>query len=674
MTRRTIRVPRTPLGLMAAFMILAANLANGQSNQWDITTTTVPPVGVTPAGSYSVSQIETVSVTTGNVSLHIPITNLPSGPGGASSTVKVGLSLLYNSNINDVGLIWNTTPNSPGDAIETYQLVPGVGGWIWEWDATYRLEVEGLPYNPNAWSICLNGGNVYQMVLYFPDNSRHPLHLLGYPETVGSGNYTPVAPLQQPSGFPCNSVTVPSTYNYYTTDGTYIQVQVYANQASPASSWFTITFPDGHNASGPYLYMGGQVTSISEPNANGTNNVTFSPGYDAENNATVQAADALGRTITLTHVLSSSVPVADTVTQTGFGGQPLTWIANWEAVDMAQPITYMSSALLDTATTGTAVMYRYGLANLQLPQGDDDSNLHYSFTYNTAGWGELASMTLPTGATVSYTYLGYGKQTDALASLYIDPVTSKTVQWQDVNSPGSPTRSETWQYIFPTNSPNQSTVISPDGGSVTSFFGPLNGGTFMAGLVYEVQHPDLSTEERIWAQNAPTGAACQIDPCNPYIQTRFTSVATNGTPDHAAVTTYTYDQNGNATGVSEYDWIPYANINHSYGIPSGWTSAGSAVRTTTNTYYVSGAAAVSSGNPVEQFQLVLAPAHRLALPGARSGYPQTRFRDRWRLCSRIRLRCLPQKVRDAGAPLGFGPRIGYAAAEFIQCGRVVVRL
>ena len=84
-----------------------------------------------------------------------------------------------------------------------------------------------------------------------------------YPETVGSGNYTPVAPLQQPSGFPCNSVTVPSTYNYYTTDGTYIQVQVYANQASPASSWFTITFPDGHNASGPYLYMGGQVTSIS---------------------------------------------------------------------------------------------------------------------------------------------------------------------------------------------------------------------------------------------------------------------------------------------------------------------------------------------------------------------------------------------------------------------------
>jgi len=59
------------------------------------------------------------------------------------------------------------------------------------------------------------------------------------------------------------------------------------------------------------------------------------------------------------------------------------------------------------------------------------------FTYNTSGWGELASMTLPTGATVFLHLPGIRHAADSLGSLYMDPVTSKTVQWQDVNSPGS---------------------------------------------------------------------------------------------------------------------------------------------------------------------------------------------------------------------------------------------
>jgi len=62
---------------------------------------------------------------------------------------------------------------------------------------------------------------------------------------------------------------------------TYILVQIDANPASPTYGQFTMTFPDGHAGYGPYRNMGGQVTSISEPNSDGSSNtVLFNYWYD----------------------------------------------------------------------------------------------------------------------------------------------------------------------------------------------------------------------------------------------------------------------------------------------------------------------------------------------------------------------------------------------------------
>jgi hypothetical protein len=56
-----------------------------------------PERGFRPSGSYALSDIETISTTSGNMILKVPLASLPPGRGGLSAT----LSLLYNSKLYD---------------------------------------------------------------------------------------------------------------------------------------------------------------------------------------------------------------------------------------------------------------------------------------------------------------------------------------------------------------------------------------------------------------------------------------------------------------------------------------------------------------------------------------------------------------------------------------------
>ena len=54
-----------------------------------------PARGFQPAGSYALSDIETISTKNGNLMLHIPLVQLPAGRGGMSSRI----GLFYNSKL-----------------------------------------------------------------------------------------------------------------------------------------------------------------------------------------------------------------------------------------------------------------------------------------------------------------------------------------------------------------------------------------------------------------------------------------------------------------------------------------------------------------------------------------------------------------------------------------------
>jgi len=171
---------RPALAIGACFLV--AMTAKAQP-QYDDATVAKPALGTSPFGSYSISQIETVNTVTGNVSLRIPLTKLPPGRAGLTEN----LNLVYNSQIYNQNLYWadssNVKPHT--DPVEWHQLVPGIGGWRYEWDYNYGIELEDLPYYVSGVGnnmLCDSPlyGYIHSLVLYFPDGSRHPLHLLGY--------------------------------------------------------------------------------------------------------------------------------------------------------------------------------------------------------------------------------------------------------------------------------------------------------------------------------------------------------------------------------------------------------------------------------------------------------------------------------------------------------------
>jgi hypothetical protein len=87
--------------------------------------------------------------------------------------------------------------------------------------------------------------------------------------------------------------------------------------------------------------------------------------------------------------------------------------------------------------------------------------------------------------------------------------------------------------------------------------------------------------ETIWERNNLASNAS----ANPYPKTVFTSIKNAaGTYVKTAIKDYKYDKNGNLTRVAEYDWVNYADVPRSSGMPTG-LPAGSPTRVIVNTYF-----------------------------------------------------------------------------------------
>ena len=63
-----------------------------------------PLRGILPTASYNLSEIETISNTNGNLTMAVPLAQLPPGRGGLSA----GISLVYNSKIWDASSLYRT--------------------------------------------------------------------------------------------------------------------------------------------------------------------------------------------------------------------------------------------------------------------------------------------------------------------------------------------------------------------------------------------------------------------------------------------------------------------------------------------------------------------------------------------------------------------------------------
>jgi len=248
------------------------------------------------------------------------------------------------------------------------------------------------------------------------------------------------------------------------------------------------------------------------------------------------------------------------------------------------------------------------------------NGLIYQFSYDgsvhsdgTKTWGQMSSVSLPSGASVSYIYPSQPTLSPSYQPTVtqIFPLSSKSLEWTDEDSGPGLSRQELSSYSF---TGSYSVITNPDGGQLKRYFFSPQGilapqgmtGLWLCfrGLVYKTESYDAGqaltgTSEQVWTLNPPYATDSSIVsfhvPGNPVTLTQLQSAVNNGSRVLGAAKSFLYDRNGNQTQISETDWVPYGNVTHdSNSVPTGISGAPT-LRSTMNTF-VNGTTTAAAGN------------------------------------------------------------------------------
>jgi len=542
-----LRKVTAPIVVMLSLLVITqAQAPDGQSSTR----------GFQPNGSYALSNIESIGLSGGNLNYSLPLAVLPPGRGGR---LKPAVYLLYNSKLFDTQVRMCLGASCTFHYTQTDIVPSEFGGWTYGTNYFVLTRnrannyVDGAPYPYSVFK--------YKTEIFFPDGSSHQLRPYG--DTPSEEYYT-VCP--GASG---------TTRTYYTTDGSYLRVQF----STDGASW-TIYFPDGSTVNFDNS-TGVQTTTDGNGNFYTTQNVTLQNG----NPATV-VTDQLDRKITI----EKPVTGPHYVRVNGVGGNEVVTSINWGTTS-PQGKKWLWKVFDDGPSQfHTFVSTTPVVTSINLPNG-----LIYQFQYNSdvfdplnptksVGWGELYKTTLPTGATVQYSYFmdnRHGNETDDIIEpkqVLWDHPTNKQLVYTESYDGASTQRTETWNYNINVvqggsaeGQTDQATATAPDGGSSTEYFFVNTGDPHFgkAGLSYKSVKLDGSQVERFWQENVPYNGTG--DTKNFYVKTEFVSIPDSTTAlVKTAIHDYVYDKNGNVTQVAEYDWVPYGDVSRGAdGKPTG---------------------------------------------------------------------------------------------------------
>jgi len=573
--------------LICVFLVLlCCSIAYGQNQN------NTPQRGFHPAGSYALTDLEDINTVNGNMMFRVPLTGLPHGRGNSPGA---SLGLIYNSKLYDTQADSEMEPGGSDLLPISILRASDEGGWRYGFHYQLKLEHKDEHF-PNV-PVCnpgqAPGDKIYKLKMSFPDGSVREFHPLGY--TGDPGSFYAI----RPDGWvaSCNSLPGYWTYNpisYYTTDGTYLRLVV--DHDDETGNWsnnpWTLYFPDGTRI------------TFNEPGSAGqrfydrNNNFTEVRSIYYNGHPAHQIIDQLNRSIIIEYDTAIG---RDYVYSPGVNNAQLQWTINWT-------FTYVLKGYYADEFSGMAFPKEvnvgfYVVSQIILPP--QAGTLSYTFTYSgsptypypihTNGYGELSSVTLPSGAQATYQYfynihdyLNWNRVLDNHPS-------SRNLTWQREydcapSCPSDPA-TETWQYspVTTANCPGQACakLIKPDGGTLTEYI--TNTGAWDGKLVYKTEHPDGSVMERIWQQNVPYGLTVLTSSveANVYVKTEFTSVKdANGTLVKTAIKDYNQDKNGNVTQVKEYDWVAYSSVPRDVsGKPTGIPAGAVLKRVKVNTYY-----------------------------------------------------------------------------------------
>jgi RHS repeat-associated protein len=579
------------------------------------TTAARPDRGMMPNGSYTVSDIENISVTNGNVNLSIPLASLPPIAGG-----KLGLTLnaVYNSKL------WNSTR-----AEQQRSLMQGCQSWVvdtpqlsdlggWRISGSYSIVFRNahedfdyiMPQPPgtpdcesNTQEQVLLQYQWYRAILIAPDGSEHELRPTdGYTTYGGSREYLRNYYNQKPDA-------LGAPMRYYSLDGSYLSAII--NPSSYGTSW-TVYMKDGTTV---IQYSSG-VQKIRDTNGNTVKIYSDTGGthYQDEQTGREIRYDALNGKVWYQAVTGTSYSIDlvwGTTTVQGklyrvnawsdSGGETGEGTACWHDELLQTQMSVLREIVFPVTESGVSAR-RFSFSYNSDTTSSATDNAQWacgmapqSYTRTVSkGMGELSQMTTPAGATVNYSY-----SRDNTHYVWTpDEYAKGTITQKEIKDGG--TSLGTWVYSIDEFNGIGGTVTAPDGSSTaeTSYTGSPGMGQFFgsggkAGLVYRSKTSNTQMVERHWIMTPFSGAntyatgSFQSATFNPVVDAEYLSLLdSSGVAVRMSAKTYQYDFNGNLIQQTDYDWFDPALVSRdTSGVPTGVPASATVLRTTSNTYY-----------------------------------------------------------------------------------------
>lgn len=635
-----------------------------------------PDRGLMPGGSYSVSDIENISLTNGNVNIGIPLASLPPIAGG-----KLGLTLRaeYNSKLWDtVRTERQSDPLDPATkyVVSNLQLSDNggwrVGGgyeisfqditWDYNWlppppdDPEYNLLTQ------NRWS---------KVVLTTPDGATHelrPLDYTSYPDFSGNHNYLRGYYKDDPN-------TVGGSIRYYSFDGSNLWVKIEPSAGlygGNAPTW-TLYLPDGTkveqlNGNQTITDTNGNKVKIFSSESAGV----FTTHYQDEQTSREikYVYDPAGNSGQgLGQVVYQTVGGAWMTINVNFGsthvqgkvydfGDPVCADAGFLIYD--QQIVVVRSIVFpqtepNVAARQFAFAYNSDTTESASQQWHPDCTGWQTITSTSHGWGSLSRITMPTGAVVDYTYNHDGEV------LFSDPddapresLATKTLTHDNA--------SDTWTY---SSGLGGGGFTAPDGSSIGETMYPYDrafahsyaGFGGKEGLVYRTNTSNKVMVERHWTlmnfggDNIAPGAGVLVS-FNPVVDAEYTSLL-DDTPSHNPIKisakTFQYDFNGNLIQTKEYDWFDPSLLTSSrdaQGVPTGVPTGATLLREANNSYY-NPSTSQTSNNVYARRSLSSAPPLILNAPQQTTAGPSI------------------VQLNYDGQPYGFAPTAGNLSSKSV---------
>jgi RHS repeat-associated protein len=569
--------------MTGALLFSCALLVRAQSQN------NAPERGFHAGGSYALSEIETLSRSSGELSLNIPLGTLPPGRGGLAAK----LSLLYSSKLWDtvegVACSVHGTP-----AQESVLTQSQDGGWRYGYQYYLKLDTIKIPLTEEYCNgkipptHCELGITYpYQLVLVTPDGAQHKMWLDGHTDSEGYQNIWP-------DGTPaCPGQTGESgTLTYYSTDSSFLRLDIaHDGDSDWTNNAWTLYLTNGMRVLGGTIAGSNAFQRLIDRNGNylELRNVLMDPSYNAHE--TTYITDQLNRSIVLERNYTAN---QDAIHVKGVNGVEKLWLVQWR--DIVVRKTYHRSDFNPSASLNKTIRV---VDKIFLPT--QAGNLFYTFDYNanattnpSFGWGELSSVILPSGASASYAYLSDGANGSSIYSPHIlrNRPAQKTLSYNAEYDGTTTPVAETWTYgaTFADVSSTivtETTTTGPDGGVSKEYPNRGSNGGYFAGETNKTEPADGTVVERFYTENIPHGLPSFMTMVNRFVKYEFVSIKNSqGNLSKTAIKEYSYDKNGNVTEVKEYDWVAYANVPRDiYGQPTGVPGGAPTVRVTVNTFY-----------------------------------------------------------------------------------------